>query len=344
MAEKQRRYKFGDYLLRERKGRYYVYKLETINGEIKERYVGPLTDVVESYLKEKEGVLGGFLPLTTDPPGFEPGTTGSEGGKEREERRKIALVANLRQYASEGNIKAFYDWLLTERKVTEKTAKEYVSAISKPFRETRNSQKAYRLFAKFLASRGIISDDFAEKILKVVKVKKTNADIYIPTLEDIKRTLKIAKEYSENVYLVYRLALESGSRLSEILRILKEPERDICDVGGTPTTPLLCYYPLSWQRGYKGVFYVFHLTPLRKVDITQWAISDFERRNKDAVAIKYVRKFVASKMAEIGIPLDVIDFIQGRKPTRILTQHYVSLFGIAKEHYKKYAEWLRSNF
>ncbi len=79
MAEKQRRYKFGDYLLRERKGRYYVYKLETINGEIKERYVGPLTDVVESYLKEKEGVLGGFLPLTTDPPGFEPGTTGSEG-------------------------------------------------------------------------------------------------------------------------------------------------------------------------------------------------------------------------------------------------------------------------
>ncbi|WP_282958780.1 putative integrase [Acidianus ambivalens] len=28
MTEKQRRYKFGDYILRERKGRYYVYKLE----------------------------------------------------------------------------------------------------------------------------------------------------------------------------------------------------------------------------------------------------------------------------------------------------------------------------
>ncbi|ACR41955.1 integrase [Saccharolobus islandicus] len=247
------------------------------------------------------------------------------------------MVANLRQYATEGNIKAFFEYLVSERKISEKTAKEYVSALAKPFRETRNSQKAYRLFAKFLASRGIISDDFAEKILKVVKVKKTNADIYIPTLEDVKRTLKIAKEYSENVYLVYRLALESGSRLSEILRILKEPERDICDGS-------ICYYPLSWQRGYKGVFYVFHLTPLRKVDITQWAISDFERRNKDAVAIKYVRKFVASKMAEIGIPLDVIDFIQGRKPTRILTQHYVSLFGIAKEHYRKYAEWLKTVF
>jgi len=253
------------------------------------------------------------------------------------------LVANLRQHASEGNVKAFYDYLVNERGITEETAKAYVSLISKPFRETRNAQKAFRLFAKFLASRGVISDDFAEKILKVVKVKRTNADIYIPTIEEIKRTLNKAKDYSENVYLIYRLALESGSRLSEILRVLKEPEKDVCEVG-IPHTPMLCYYPLSWQRGYKGVFYVFHSTPLKKVDITMWAISDFERRNKDAIAIKYFRKFVAMKMAELSIPLDVIDFIQGRKPTRVLTQHYVSLFGIAKEQYKKYAEWLYTNF
>ncbi|MEJ2770035.1 MULTISPECIES: integrase [unclassified Stygiolobus] len=248
----------------------------------------------------------------------------------------MALVANLRQYATEGNTKAFYDYLINERKISEKTAKEYVSAISKPFRETRDAEKAYRLFAKFLSSRGVISDDFAEKILKVVKVKRTNADIYIPTIEEIKRTLNLAKDYSENVYFVYRIALESGSRLSEILRVLKDPSQDVCDSG-------ICYYPLAWQRGYKSVFYVFHITPLRKVDITRYAIDDFKRR-RDALAIKYFRKFVATKMAELGIPLDVIDFIQGRKPTRILTQHYVSLFGIAKEQYRKYAEWLSNNF
>jgi len=28
------------------------------------------------------------------------------------------------------------------------------------------------------------------------------------------------------------------------------------------------------------------------------------------------------------------------KELDLLTQHYVSLFGIAKEHYRKYAEWL----
>nr|3VCF_A Chain A, Probable integrase [Sulfolobus spindle-shaped virus 1]3VCF_B Chain B, Probable integrase [Sulfolobus spindle-shaped virus 1] len=160
------------------------------------------------------------------------------------------------------------------------------------------------------------------------------ADIYIPTLEEIKRTLQLAKDYSENVYFIYRIALESGVRLSEILKVLKEPERDICGND-------VCYYPLSWTRGYKGVFYVFHITPLKRVEVTKWAIADFERRHKDAIAIKYFRKFVASKMAELSVPLDIIDFIQGRKPTRVLTQHYVSLFGIAKEQYKKYAEWLK---
>ena len=269
------------------------------------------------------------------PPGFEPGTAGLGGIEGREERRKIALVANLRQYATPGNVEAFYEWLVRVRKVSEATAKEYVSSVNRPYRETRNAQKAYRLFAKFLASQGVISEDFADKVLKVVKVKRTGADLYVPTVEEVRRTLELAREYSENVYLVYRLALESGVRLSELLRALAEPERDVCDGS-------VCYYPLAWTRGYKGVFYVFHVTPLKKVEITRHAVHDFERRNKGALPIKYFRKFVASKLAELGVPLDVIDFIQGRKPTRVLTQHYVSLFGVAKEHYKKYAEWLRS--
>nr|WP_231113809.1 putative integrase [Sulfurisphaera ohwakuensis] len=45
-------------IIRERKGRYYVYKLETVNGEVKETYVGPLVDVVETYIKLKSGIIG----------------------------------------------------------------------------------------------------------------------------------------------------------------------------------------------------------------------------------------------------------------------------------------------
>jgi hypothetical protein len=76
LGEKQRRYKFGDIILRERKGRYYVYKLENVNGEVKERYVGPLADVVETYEKLKNSSGGVGVSPTAGPPGFEPGAYG----------------------------------------------------------------------------------------------------------------------------------------------------------------------------------------------------------------------------------------------------------------------------
>lgn len=194
-------------------------------------------------------------------PGFEPGTTGSEGIEKSIYRSKIALVANLRQFATEGNIKSFYEYLIKERGISEKTAREYVSALNRPYRETRNAQKAYRLFAKFLMSRGIISENFAEKILKIIKVKKANVDLYIPSIDEVRQTLEIVREYSKNIYFIYRLALESGARLSEILTVLRNPDRDVCED--------ICYYPLSWERGFKSSFYIFHITQLKKIDITQ---------------------------------------------------------------------------
>ncbi|WP_232515985.1 putative integrase [Sulfuracidifex tepidarius] len=62
MTEKQRRYKFGYFILRERKDRYYVYKLEYEGGNVKERYIGPLTDVVETYEKLKKEEWGSGIP------------------------------------------------------------------------------------------------------------------------------------------------------------------------------------------------------------------------------------------------------------------------------------------
>ncbi len=64
--------------MRERRGRYYVYKLEYEGGKARERYVGPLVDVVETYEKFKRMGGVGTSP-TTDPGGFEPPTTGLEG-------------------------------------------------------------------------------------------------------------------------------------------------------------------------------------------------------------------------------------------------------------------------
>ena len=116
MTEKQRRYKFGDYILRERKGRYYVYKLENVNGEVKERYVGPLTDVVETYEKLKNSSGGVGVPPTTDPPGFEPGTAGSGGLR--------SILAKLR---------VLFNFHILVNESIPRTLRPFLSTVSTPF-------------------------------------------------------------------------------------------------------------------------------------------------------------------------------------------------------------------
>lgn len=71
MPKEKTRYKYGDYIIRQIKGRYYVYKLENVGGDVKERYVGPLDKIVEFYISS--GGVG--VSPTMRPPGFEPGTS-----------------------------------------------------------------------------------------------------------------------------------------------------------------------------------------------------------------------------------------------------------------------------
>ncbi|MBP1358087.1 MAG: putative integrase [Sulfolobus sp.] len=49
--------KFGDIVIHERKGRYYVYTLETIYDVVKETYVTPLDNFVDN----KKGSIPHFL-------------------------------------------------------------------------------------------------------------------------------------------------------------------------------------------------------------------------------------------------------------------------------------------
>ncbi|MEM1625744.1 MAG: putative integrase [Sulfolobaceae archaeon] len=66
-------YTSGDIRIREVKGKYYIYVIEKDNeGKRKDRYVGPLSEVVKLALAVK-GM--GAVPPTMGPQGFEPWTT-----------------------------------------------------------------------------------------------------------------------------------------------------------------------------------------------------------------------------------------------------------------------------
>jgi len=219
-----------------------------------------------------------------------------------------------------------FEIALRSKNISEETIKKYINCVKQNKKDSNNCIKAWRNFYKLVLNR-----DPPETL----KIKKTKADLRIPSLDEIRQTLERAKQYP-NLYIMYKLLLESGIRESEALQVLNDYDssKDKYEEG-------IYAYEINWQRGQKGSFYAFHITPLQKIKISKSYIDKYAKK-LGLVPPKYFRKFVATKMAELGIPLDVIDFIQGRKPTRVLTQHYVSLFGIAKEHYRKYAEWLKT--
>ncbi|WP_236748937.1 putative integrase [Acidianus manzaensis] len=63
-SNKKKTYTFGDIIIREVKSRYYVYLSRVSSTDGKEHYVGPLDDVIKSYLKMEENSLGVGIPHT----------------------------------------------------------------------------------------------------------------------------------------------------------------------------------------------------------------------------------------------------------------------------------------
>lgn len=79
------------------------------------------------------------------------------------------------------------------------------------------------------------------------------------------------------------------------------------------------------------MFYVFHLSKVERQSTTyNYAKKVFHELD---IAPKYLRKFTATKMLELGIPGEIVDFIEGRTPGNILTKHYLDLLTLAKKYY-----------
>nr|WP_249041787.1 integrase [Acidianus ambivalens] len=220
-----------------------------------------------------------------------------------------------------------FEFALRQKKIADRTIKEYVNCVKQGRKESNNCIKAWRNFYRLVLNR-----DPPENL----KPKKTKPDLRVPTLEEVKRTLEVVKS-NYSLYLLYRLLLESGSRESEALKVINnyDEKNEIKEEG-------FSIYILNWTRGQKKSFYLFHVTQLQQVRITKDQVSSFVKRH-DIVPPKYIRKFFATKALELGIPSEIVNFIQGRTPSEVLTKHYLDLLTLAKKEYKKYMEWLYTN-
>jgi len=223
-------------------------------------------------------------------------------------------------------ISEFFSWCL-EIGNDEGTCRDRANYLRKPLDpENDHSVKAYRLLYRFLG----------REPPEHLKVPRTGVDLRVPSDEEVARSIGRAAGYSQDFGLIYRLLVESGARLTEVLEVLRgyNPENDVRHSG-------FYTYVLGRERGTKKAFYVFHTTPITsKISISEDHVSKL-CRVLGLVRPKYVRKWVATKMASLGIPAEVIDFIQGRTPRSVLTKHYLNLYTLALQHYPKYVEYLR---
>ena len=212
------------------------------------------------------------------------------------------------------------------------TCHKYASYLEKPLDPgNRWSAKAYKLYLKWLCEE--YGHQESCDAYKKLKVPQAGADKRVPSLEAVLDSINKAGPYR----LVYMILLESGLRLVEAVKLVREYSSLECTRLDGFTRCLLGY-----TRGKKRALWGYHITPIitSVEDLTDRRVTSYAEKY-GLVPPKLVRKFVATKMAELGIPFEVIDFIQGRAPRSVLLQHYAQLLGLADREYTRYADWLR---
>jgi len=323
--------------LKPKKGNLYLVRVDIINGRRKETWLGNVEEIQKIITEYKQrnkrpynkGWDGARRSLVADPGGFEPPTTGL-GEQFTMTRSSTKQSGNSQNTLKLGpipvwEIQPFLEYCM--KNASKRTCQDYANYLMKPLDISKRwSVKAYRLYLKMKG----------EKIPEELKVNRGKPDLTVPSLDEIKLSLFKACAIDDRLCLVYKLLLESGARLSEIIYMLRryKPELD-------KKQDSWLEYQINWHRGKKHSFIIFHLTlPNIGFNNTESWVSHQAIAN-NIVRPKYVRKFVATRMLELEIPRDAVNFIQGRVSEDVLATHYLDRLVLARRYYPRYAEWIR---
>ncbi len=307
---------------------YQIYRLEGhVNYRIVKRDFKRITKdlamEVVNFLEKEQVWCGGWdlNPRRPTPSGPEPDSPLSQAWS------FLRRVNYDYRYGVRDNhvLDRFLEWCIGKG-TSESTCTQYTRYLSKPLNMNNKwSRLAWKQFFKFLGK---------EDLWKQLKVKRSNVDLYIPSDQEVMEALNKACRTSEKLCWTYKLLVYSGLRLVEVTRVLNNYDDDkwIKQDG-------FYKYPLSWKRGAKQVFYMYTLEKPPRIHVSDKWISNWTSKNK-LLPAKYIRKWVATKMLSVGIPEEIVNFIQGRIPQEILSKHYLKLSVLADKYYPKYKEVL----
>ncbi|MEM4619841.1 MAG: integrase [Desulfurococcaceae archaeon] len=273
----------------------------------------------------------------------------------------LGLGVTNHQYSSEIKIQyddRFKDYLLKDRGLMERTVKDYLNYLKKlegrvldynlylEISSNRWMVKCVRLYIDYLEKVGVISEEESEKLKKIFKVKNKSYVIN-PYNLDVEKLIKQIHKIKSGLYKTILLLLYySGSRLSEIVKMLREfdERRLLC-------TDVYCRYFLAWRRGRKRCDYIyFPRFLLQEIDRVREkeriGTYDTIRDNlyeEYGIKPKEYRKLFYRVCRDIGISREVCDFYQSRISNLSIGDiHYDDLLRRSDEHYTKILSYLES--
>ena len=273
-------------------------------------------------------------------PGFE------EFLRERKKRRRVVSPGTLSYYCN-----------LFKRYLEGKTlSEELVNYVVN--HENKWLRNVFRHYIQYLYYMRKISPETYGWLMEVVPNRSYKLDVrsYPISLDDVKRTLVYLGENHELYYLVYRLMLESGLRLSHALLLVKSfSPGELVEIPGVDleTTRLVCFQDKGFCRYYLGVrghvkpceWAYFSLETLRLLEkhagrkIKRSTLEEYTK-NHDLLPPKYMRKVAWRLMIRV-MPREIARFIQSRLgELKISEARYEDLLGEADQYYPAYLELL----
>jgi intergrase/recombinase len=275
-------------------------------------------------------------------PGFE------EFLRERKKRRKVTDPETIAYYRS-----------LFEKHLEGKTlSEELVNYVVN--HESKWLRNVFRHYIQYLYYVRKIPPETYGWIMEVVPSRSYKLDIrpYPINLEDVAKTLKYLEENHELYYLVYRLMLEGGLRLSHALLLVESfSPKDLVEIPGVglETTRLVCFQDKGFCRYYMGIrgsqkpceWAYFSTETLKLLEeyagesVDRNSVRKYAKRN-GLLPPKYMRK-AAWRLMIRAMPREIARFIQSRfGELKISEARYEDLLGEADKYFPGYLSYLQS--
>jgi intergrase/recombinase len=196
--------------------------------------------------------------------------------------------------------------------------------------------------------------------MEVVPSRSYKIDVrsYPINIEDLVKTLSTLRDNHELYYLVYRLMLEGGLRLSHAIHIIESfNPNEIIEINGldVETHRLVCFNDKGFCRYYVGLresvkpceWAYFSIDTLRLlkeysgINISRRALTKYVKR-RNLLLPKYVRKISWRLMIKV-MSREIARFIQSRfGELKISEARYEDLLGEADMNYPRYLNMLQS--